>query len=73
MRIKMERPVRLRGSLTVEAVFVMSLILLIILWIMKAAITMYQETIDTAVQNRVNVENAADTFRKLFLVKELLQ
>ena len=61
-----------KGSITVEAVFVIIIILLVILWILKTAIGLYQETLDTALIDRMNIEGLADTFRKLSFVKELL-
>ncbi len=61
-----------KGSITVEAAFVFSLILLVILWILKTAIGLYQETLDTALIDKMNIEGLADSFRRLFFVKELL-
>ena len=63
----------MKGSFTVEAAFVISLLLLIILWIMKQTIFLYQETIEVASQDCIDLENVANTFRQLFLKKELLQ
>lgn len=62
----------MKGSMTVEAVFVMSIILMIIFWIMKSAIGLYQQTVETAMIDWINIENAADTFRKIFFARELL-
>ena len=61
-----------KGSITVEAAFVFSLILLVILWILKTAIGLYQETLDTVLIDKMNIEGLADSFRRLFFVKELL-
>lgn len=62
----------MKGSMTVEAVFVMSMILMIILWIMKSAIGLYQRTVEITTIDWVNIEIAADTFRKIFFARELL-
>ncbi len=62
----------MKGSMTVEAVFVMSIILLVILWIMRTAILMYQQTVEGAMLEGLAIETAADTFRRIFFVKERL-
>lgn len=62
----------MKGSMTVEAVFVMSIILMIIFWIMKSAIGLYQQTVEIAATDWVAIEGAADTFRKIFFARELL-
>lgn len=63
----------MKGSMTVEAVFVISLLLLIILWIMKETIFLYQETIEITAREWINLQSMADTFRRLFQGKALLQ
>lgn len=63
----------MKGSFTVEAVFVISVLLLIILWIMKQTIFLYQETVETAGRDWIYLENVANAFRKLSLGRELLQ
>ncbi len=62
----------MKGSMTVEAVFVISMILMIIFWIMKSAINLYQQTLETAALDWIRIESAADTFRKIFFARELL-
>lgn len=62
----------MKGSMTVEAVFVMSIILMIIFWIMKSAIGLYQQTVEITMIDWVNIENAADIFRGIFFAGELL-
>lgn len=61
-----------KGSMTVEAVFVMSAVLLIILWVMKTAIGMYEQTVEAAGVQWLVIEKAADTFRKLVFAEALL-
>lgn len=62
----------MKGSMTVEAVFVISLLLLVIMWILKESITMYQQTVETAMQNRMNAQEAISLFRKIFFVKGVI-
>lgn len=62
----------MKGSMTVEAVFVMSIILMIIFWIMKSAIGLYQQTVEITMIDWVSIENAADIFRGIFFARELL-
>lgn len=56
----------MKGSITVEAVFVISFVLLIILWMMKETIFLYEETVTIARKDWMDLENMADTFRRLF-------
>lgn len=58
--------------MTVEAVFVMSFVLLVILWIMNTAIEMYQETVETAMVRWIEIDDTAGTFRRIFFIGELL-
>ena len=60
----------MKGSITVEAVFVISLLLLIILWIMQETIFLYEETVNIANKDRIYLENMADIFRRFFFMKE---
>ncbi len=60
-----------KGSMTVEAVFVVSLILMVILWIMTTAIDMYQQTKQTAEIRWVNIGESASTFRNISLGKDV--
>ena len=62
-----------RGSMTVEAVFVMAILLLIFLWIMHQAIEMYEQTSALVKPDWIEVEGAAQRFRMIFLGKELIQ
>lgn len=62
----------MKGSMTVEAVFVMSLLLLVIMWILKESITMYQQTVETAMRNGMSAQEAVSLFRKIFFVKEVI-
>ena len=62
----------MKGSMTVEAVFVISIILMVIFQIMKLAMDLYQQTLETAMLEWIHIEGAADTFRKIFFVRELL-
>lgn len=52
-----------KGSLTVEAVFVMAILLLILMWMMNQAIEMYGQTVTLVRQDWIEVENAAQRFR----------
>lgn len=62
----------MKGSMTVEAVFVVSLLLLVILWVMKETILLYQQVVETAASCCLDAGNAASAFRKIFWVKEML-
>lgn len=59
----------MKGSMTVEAVFVMSLVLLVILWILKTAIEMYQLSVGIAALEWLEPQETADTFRNLELFR----
>lgn len=59
---------KLQGSMTVEAVFVMGLILLVMLWMMKAAIGLYLQTAELAQESQPLWEDTAGIFRRLFFI-----
>lgn len=63
----------MKGSMTVEAVFVMSLVLLVIMWILKTAIEMYQLSVGMATLEWLDAQEAVNTFRKLSLLRENLK
>lgn len=60
-----------KGSITIEAVFVIAIILLIFMWIMSEAIVMYQQA--SAIKREwVDLRGIAERFRMLEMGKELL-
>lgn len=63
----------MKGSMTIEAVLVISLLMLIIMWLMWASIDLYQQTVETAGIDWVNAEGAPGAFRKSFFLRELLK
>lgn len=63
---------RQKGSLTVEAVFVMAAILFVLTWIMKGAITMYQETAELAAVEWVDMSSTSERFRMMWLMQKML-
>lgn len=62
----------MKGSMTVEAVFVITLILLIIVWIMQETISLYQETMELAEKGWLEIEKVSTIFRGIFMGKEVL-
>ena len=56
----------MKGSMTVEAVFVMSVLLLVFLWVMKMAIGLYQQTVETAMVEWLDAQEAVALFRDIF-------
>ena len=61
-----------RASITVEAVFVMALILAVLMWIMEAAIGMYRQVAEAAEWNWLDIRDAARDFRLIYFRKEWL-
>lgn len=61
-----------QGSMTVEAVFVMTVLLVILMWIMLKMITMHQQTVETAEVQWIEIKGAADRFRVISFGKELV-
>lgn len=61
-----------QGSMTVEAVFVMTALLVILMWILQKTIAMYQQTVETSAIQWIEIEGAADRFRMIFWGKEWL-
>lgn len=61
-----------KGSMTVEAALVMSLMLFVIMWLMQASISMYQQTMETAGIDWIDISEAALEFRNIHYLKELL-
>ncbi len=64
---------RLAAGMSVEAALVVSVILMVMLWIMSAAITLYQETAQTATIDWVSIEGLATGFRSRNLVETLIE
>lgn len=62
-----------RASLTVEASFVVPMVLIVILWIMQASIELYQQTEAMAEVEWLDTEQAADRFRQMYLIKEIVE
>lgn len=62
-----------RASLTVEASFVVPMVLIVILWIMRASIELYQQTAETATLEWMDTGQTADRFRQMYLVKEVVE
>lgn len=62
-----------RASLTVEASFVVTIVLIAILWIMQASIELYQQTVETAALEWLDTEQAANRFRQMYLIKEVVE
>lgn len=62
-----------RASLTVEASFVVPMVLIVILWIMQASIELYQQTEATAEVEWLDIEQATDRFRQMYLIKEIVE
>ncbi|EOS26882.1 hypothetical protein C806_00474 [Lachnospiraceae bacterium 3-1] len=59
---------KVRGSLTVEAAFVIPLVLLCILLVLNQGLELYEEVIETVKKQEMWEEfNPADRFRKLEL------
>ncbi|MCI8281542.1 MAG: hypothetical protein HFI76_07590 [Lachnospiraceae bacterium] len=59
------------GSMTIEAVLVMAIILLTFMWIMSEAITMYQQA--AAIESEwLDLTEIAERFRLMEMGKELL-
>ena len=61
-----------RASITVEAVFVMALILVVLMWIMEAAIGMYRQVAEAAKWNWLDIRDAARDFRLIYFGKDWL-
>lgn len=59
-----------RGSMTVEAVFVMTLVLVILMWILQKTIVLHQQAVETAGLQWIEIREAADRFRMIFLGRE---
>ena len=52
----------MRGSMTIEAVFVITLLLVIIMWIMSAAISLHGQAIETSRIEWIRAEETAEAF-----------
>ena len=61
-----------RASMTVEAVFVMALVLVVLMWIMEAAIGMYRQVAEAAKWNWLDIQDTARDFRLIYFGKEWL-
>ncbi len=61
-----------RGSMTVEAVFVMTMLLIILMWMLQRTIAMHQQTVKTAEMQWIEISEAADRFRMIFWGQEWL-
>ncbi len=59
------------GSMTVEAVFVMAVLLLTFMWIMSEAIALYQQSADIK-REWVDLKELAERFRVIEMGKKLL-
>lgn len=63
----------MRGSMTIEAVFVITLLLVIIMWIMSAAISLHGQAIETSRIEWIRAEETAEAFRRNSFLKGFLE
>lgn len=62
-----------RASLTVEASFVVPMVLIVLLWIMQASIELYQQTAETTELEWLDTEQTAERFRQMYFIKEIME
>ena len=60
-----------QGSMTVEAVFVLSVLLVILMWLMREAIAMYQQTVALTQDRWLDIIKAAELFRMISMGREV--
>lgn len=59
-----------RGSFTVEAVFVVSILVIVLVWVMKEALFLYQMVIDSGTVLWLEPDKLSDIFRMICHIRE---
>ena len=62
----------MKGSITVEAVLVVSVVLLLLMWVMQTGIALYRQTVTVAELEWIDAKEAIAIFRKSFVIKEMV-
>lgn len=62
----------MKGSMTIEAALVLPLVLLVIMWTLQAGMNLYQQAVETAMQEWPDAQQAISEFRDYFVIKDML-